>query len=455
MKDKKVQLYLFFSSLLFILGFLATPKVIFAAQVNMGVDSFTPSSVTVNVGESVTWMNTSSISHTVTADNNSYNSGNLNAGDGFIRIYNVPGTYAYYCSYHGAAGGVGMAGTVVVLADSTAPTTPGNFIASTVSSTQINLSWDASTDSVGVENYKIFRDGTAIATVLLTSFSDTGLTAGTTYSYTIKAFDAAGNASVPAIVIGTTKGSSDTVQPTVSITKPIADSNISGSVVILALTGDNVGVVGVRFVLDGANLGEEDAYSPFSITWNTATASDGPHILSAVARDAAGNTRISGSVNVTVNNSPTDNGTNTTAPAINLVISAVNVSEITYNSALITWTTNIAASSQVKYGGVVSYGLSSPQSSASTTSHSVVVTGLNPNALYHFKVVSVDTSNNSLTSQDFSFTTASKSQSDTLKQQPPEEGDDQVSLKSTVVLFYRRIRMKGKFFSLKILRLYT
>ena len=78
--------------------------------------------------------------------------------------------------------------------DSQAPTVPGNFKAAAVSGSQIDLSWSASTDNVGVTGYDISRGGTKIATVVGTSYSNsTGLSPQTTYQYTITAHDLAGN----------------------------------------------------------------------------------------------------------------------------------------------------------------------------------------------------------------------------------------------------------------------
>ena len=79
--------------------------------------------------------------------------------------------------------------------DTTPPTAPSTLTATAVSSSQINLSWTASTDNVGVTGYQVFRGGTQVGTPTGTSFSDTGLTASTAYSYTVKAIDAAGNLS--------------------------------------------------------------------------------------------------------------------------------------------------------------------------------------------------------------------------------------------------------------------
>ena len=81
--------------------------------------------------------------------------------------------------------------------DTTPPTVPGTPTATAISSTRIDLNWAASTDAVGVSGYRIYRNGstTPLTTVTSTSHSDTGLTPSTTYSYTVRAFDAAGNVS--------------------------------------------------------------------------------------------------------------------------------------------------------------------------------------------------------------------------------------------------------------------
>ena len=80
-------------------------------------------------------------------------------------------------------------------ADTTAPSVPGGLSGTAVSSTQINLGWTASTDSVGVTGYKIFRNGAQIATTAATTYQDTGVVRGTAYSYNVAAYDAAGNTS--------------------------------------------------------------------------------------------------------------------------------------------------------------------------------------------------------------------------------------------------------------------
>jgi hypothetical protein len=92
----------------------------------------------------------------------------------------------------------------------------------------------------------------------------------------------------------------DTTAPTVAVTAPAAGSTVSGTVTVSATASDNVAVVGVQFLLDGALLGAEDTVSPYSVSWNTTTATAGAHTLTARARDASGNQTTSAAVPVTV-----------------------------------------------------------------------------------------------------------------------------------------------------------
>lgn len=90
--------------------------------------------------------------------------------------------------------------------DTTPPTQPTKLVATTVNASQINLSWTASTDDVGVANYTVWRSsGTAsaikIATVTTTSYGNTNLSASTKYNYYVVAVDAAGNSSKPSTTV--------------------------------------------------------------------------------------------------------------------------------------------------------------------------------------------------------------------------------------------------------------
>src|SRR5216684_8850487 len=92
----------------------------------------------------------------------------------------------------------------------------------------------------------------------------------------------------------------DIVPPTVSLTAPAAGATVSGTTTISASASDNVGVVGVQFLVDGVFLGTERNTLPYSIQWTTANAVNGSHSLTAMARDASGNVTTSAPITVTV-----------------------------------------------------------------------------------------------------------------------------------------------------------
>jgi Bacterial Ig domain/Putative Ig domain len=108
----------------------------------------------------------------------------------------------------------------------------------------------------------------------------------------------------------------DTTPPTIALTAPANNATVSGSsVAVSGSASDSGGVAGVQFKLDGANLGAEDTTSPYSINWDTMTATNGTHTLTAVARDAAGNSATSAARTVTVSNSVTNHAPTLTQPA--------------------------------------------------------------------------------------------------------------------------------------------
>ena len=120
------------------------------------------------------------------------------------------------------------------------------------------------------------------------------------YFYKVTAEDAAGNIGP---VSNTASGTVlDTTPPTVSITAPVSGATVSATTTLTANASDNGSVGGVQFKLDGANLGAEDTTAPYSISWDTFASSNGPHNLSAVARDGGGNTTTATTVPVTVQN---------------------------------------------------------------------------------------------------------------------------------------------------------
>lgn len=111
----------------------------------------------------------------------------------------------------------------------------------------------------------------------------------------------------------------DTTAPTVAITSPAAGP-VSGTITVEASASDDVAVESVQLRLDGADLGTLERFAPYTATWNTALAAPGSHVLTAVARDAAGNSRTSAGVTVTV--ALAAPATPTTAPAVSDASSA-------------------------------------------------------------------------------------------------------------------------------------
>src|SRR2546425_335392 len=165
----------------------------------------------------------------------------------------------------------------------------------------------SATDNVGVVGVQFRLDGANLggeATVAPYSVSWTTPTAlNGTHTLPAVARDAAGNSTASAGV-SVTVVNGDATPPLVSITSPLNGATVSSVVTISAMASDNVGVGGVQFKLDGANLVAEVTVAPYTVSWNSTTALNGTHTLTAVARDAAGNSTPSAGVSVTVNNAP-------------------------------------------------------------------------------------------------------------------------------------------------------
>src|SRR5882724_5892408 len=218
-------------------------------------------------------------------------------------------------------------------ADTTAPTAPSGLTAVASSTTQIGLTWAASTDNVGVTGYRVERCTGASCTnfaqigttTTLTTFPDSGLTASTAYRYRVLAADAAGNLSTYSnIASATTLAASDTTAPTApSSLAATASSSTQIGLVWIAST-DNVGVTGYRVercpvascsfaqigTTNGANattFSDSGLIASTSYSYRV-RATDAAGNLSNYSNTATATTSGSGGSNITVSVSPKRGG---------------------------------------------------------------------------------------------------------------------------------------------------
>jgi hypothetical protein len=199
--------------------------------------------------------------------------------------------------------------------DTTPPTAPSGLSATAIGS-QVNLSWTASGDNVGVAGYDVLRDGALIATATSTGYSDTAVSPNTTYTYTVKARDAAGNVSGPSNAATVTTPAA----PTLLTFTPIADAYVeaafptsnfgSGGTIqvdnspvkhfllkftVTGIAGRTVTSAKLRLrCVDPATSGGDirrvldTGWSETSVNWNNAPAAE-PAVVSSLGAVVAGN----------------------------------------------------------------------------------------------------------------------------------------------------------------------
>jgi len=174
--------------------------------------------------------------------------------------------------------------------DTQAPTAPTN-LAATPSAGRVSLTWSASTDDVGVTGYRVVRDGATIATVggTTTSYGDTSVAASTTYTYVVRAFDAAGNTSdVSNTASATTPPASGDTQAPTAPTGLSATAAAGQASLAWGASTDNVGVTGYRVVRDGTTIATVGGTTRSYVDTSVAPATTYFYVVHAF--DAAGNT---------------------------------------------------------------------------------------------------------------------------------------------------------------------
>ena len=292
--------------------------------------------------------------------------------------------YSYTVAARDAAGNVSAesaAAAVSTLAapDTEAPTTPAGLSGAGVTTTRIDLNWNASTDNVAVTGYEIRRDGGLIATVAGTAYSDTGLTANTSYSYTVAARDAADNVSAESgAAVASTLAAPDTEAPT--IPGGLTGNAISSSQIDLSWNAstDNVGVASYEVRRDGALIGTV----PDTSLSDRGLSADTDYSYTVAARDHSGN--VSAESGAVVVSTPASADTQAPTTPTGLAGTAVSTTRIDLN-----WnasTDNVAVTGyEIREGGVLL---------ATVTATSYSNTGLTANTSYSYTIAARDAAGN-------------------------------------------------------------
>jgi chitodextrinase len=275
--------------------------------------------------------------------------------------------------------------------DTVAPTAP-TLTASGTTQTTTSLSWTGATDNVAVTGYDVYKDGVLLGSTASTTYAVSGLTASTTYAFTVKAKDAAGNASVASNSVSVT-----TLAPVPDTTAPTAPTlSASGTTTTstnLSWTGatDNVSVTGYDVYKDGVLLGSTTTATTFAVSGLTASTT---YAFTVKAKDAAANVSVaSNTVSVTT---LTPDTTAPTAPTLSASGTTATTTNLSWTGA----TDNVAVSGYNVYKNGVLLG-------STTTATTYAVSGLTASTTYTFTVKAKDAAGNvSAASNSVSVTTS-------------------------------------------------
>jgi chitodextrinase len=169
--------------------------------------------------------------------------------------------------------------------DTEEPLAPVNLQATVSKNGDIQLAWEKSNDNVGVSKYKVYRDGQEIGAVVTPAYTDTVLRPSTTYIYTVKAFDAAGNESDASAPVSATTPEADTAPPSPPVDLTAASVTTNQVQLAWMPSTDHVGVAGYIVYRDGDEIGRTTSSAFHDAGLKPAT----NYSYSVVAFDEAGN----------------------------------------------------------------------------------------------------------------------------------------------------------------------
>ncbi|GAA2964768.1 fibronectin type III domain-containing protein [Actinokineospora diospyrosa] len=263
--------------------------------------------------------------------------------------------------------------------DTEAPTAPGNLRATDTTQTSVTLAWDASTDNKGVTGYDVYQGATLAKSVTGTTATVDGLTADTAYTFTVKARDAAGNASAasPALT-ARTSAAPDTAAPSTPGNLRATGTTQTSVALAWDAASDNVGVTSYD-VYQGSTLAK-------SVTGTTATvdglAADTDYTFTVKARDAAGNASAASPVLIARTAAAPD----TAAPSAPTGLRSTGASQSSIGLAWDPSTDNVGVTSYDVYRGSTL--------AKSVTEPTATVDGLTADTAYTFTVKARDAAGN-------------------------------------------------------------
>ena len=184
--------------------------------------------------------------------------------------------------------------------DTSPPTAPSALSNTASTATSVSLSWNASTDNVGVAGYGVYRNGSLVSTTSGTSFTVGGLTCGTSYTFSVDAYDAAGNRSAQTSLGAATGSCGDTIAPTAPSNLNATGATTTSVSFSWAASTDNVGVAGYG-VYRGGTLVALTAATNYTLSGLSCGTS---YSIDVDAYDAAGNR--SQKASLTIATSPCD-----------------------------------------------------------------------------------------------------------------------------------------------------